>query len=180
MFLLDIAIAQKITEITLSYTKNGIILFENELLKKMEAEKTNLNILPSEPQKRPDLLTVLCVLTFIGSGLSFFSYLVFSMSFDSISEVLSESEIDLPGMDMILNTPISFYYSGTLLFGISFWGAIKMWNLKKAGFHLYTASQILLIILQVIYMGQYGFPYLSVFITGVFVLLYFRNLKYMS
>ena len=83
----------------------------------MEIEKNNsLNILPSEPQKRTDLLTVLCVLTFIGSGLSFFSYFMFSLSFDSISTVLSESEIDLPGIEMIMNTPISFYYSGTLLF----------------------------------------------------------------
>lgn len=146
----------------------------------MEAENTNLNIFPSEPQKRPDLLTVLCVLTFIGSGLSFFSYLMFSMSFDSISEALYESEIDFPGIDVMLNTPISFYYSGTLLFGVSFYGAIKMWNLKKAGFHLYTASQILLLILQTIYLSQFGFPFLSVFITAIFVLLYTKNLKYMS
>lgn len=147
----------------------------------MEVEKNNkINILPSEPQKRPDLLTVLCVLSFIGSGLSFFSYFMFSLSFDSISTVLTESEIDLPGMDMILNTPISFYYSGTLLFGVSLYGAIKMWNLKKVGFHLYTASQILLIILQTIYLNQYGFPYLSVFITAIYIFLYARNLAYMS
>ncbi len=145
----------------------------------MQVENNKINILPSEPQKRPDILTVLCVLTFIGSGLSFFSYFMFSLSYDSILSVLSESEIDLPGIDMILNTPISFYYSGTLLFGVSLYGAIKMWNLKKVGFHLYTASQILLIILQTIYLKQYGFPYLSVFITAVFILLYSRNLKHM-
>ena len=146
----------------------------------MEFENNNLNILPSEPQKRPDLLTVLCILTFIGSGLSFFSYFMFSLSFDSISTVLSESEIDLPGIEMIMNTPISFYYSGTLLFGVSLYGAIKMWNLKKVGFHLYTASQILLVILQTIYLSNYGFPYLSVFITAIFIYLYARNLKFMS
>jgi len=146
----------------------------------MEIEKNNIiNIHPSEPQKRSDLLTVLCVLTFIGSGLSFFSYLMFSLSFDSISTVLSESEVDLPGIDMIMNTPISYYYSGTLLFGVSLYGAIKMWNLKKIGFHLYTASQILLIILQTIYLSHYGFPYLSVFATAAFILLYFKNYKYM-
>jgi hypothetical protein len=55
-----------------------------------------------------------------------------------------------------------------------------MWKYKKGGFHLYTTSQILLLIVATIYLTGMPFPYFDVLLTAMFVYIYASNLKLMK
>lgn len=130
--------------------------------------------------KRPDLLTLLCILSFIGSGLAALSNLIVTISWDNIGEIVAASGITVPGIEQMLATSRNFFTISSMLYFISLVGVIKMWKLKKTGFHIYTISQILLLILPSFYISELGFPTIPVLVTTMFVLLYASNLKYMS
>jgi hypothetical protein len=132
--------------------------------------------------KRPNLLTVLCILTFIGSGMNMFSSLVIAGFYDIFVEIAKEfaEKFKLPGIDLLLETkPLFFLVSGVFYAG-SLVGAIFMMRMKKAGFHIYTISQILLVIAPMYFMhlASPGIP--DMLFSGLFILLYSMNLKVMS
>ncbi len=133
-----------------------------------------------KPGQRPELLTVLCILTFIGSGLGAFSNLVMSLSYNMIREMAESGEMNFPGIDIYLSLPGSFFFASFVLMFGSLFGALQMWRLRKFGFHIYTISQILLLLLPTIYMPGMDYPFLNILITAAFVLLYATNLKHMS
>ncbi|MDP4281858.1 MAG: hypothetical protein Q8867_06865 [Bacteroidota bacterium] len=131
---------------------------------------------------RPVLLTILCVLTLIGSGFNFVSSLIIA-SFYPTFIVLAESvakSMNLPGMDVLLSTRPSFYLVTSLFYLMSATGAIQMWKLKKNGFHIYTIAQILLIIAPMYFMRLPIPNVADLLISGTFIFMYSLNLKYMS
>jgi hypothetical protein len=103
--------------------------------------------------KRHWILTILCIMTFIGSG------------FGIVVSVLAVIDLDL--IRFIRNIPFytsvithigdsNFSYSiiKGLLNILSLSGAIYMWNLRKRGFYFYSAAQLLLPVISFIF-----FPY---------------------
>ena len=67
-----------------------------------------------------------------------------------------------------------------MIYAGAFTGAFMMWKLKKTGFHVYTVSQIFLV-LSPMYFFHLPVPYLlDVILSGMFIILYSYNLKYMS
>lgn len=130
--------------------------------------------------KRPSLLTVLCILSFIGSGAGLFTYSVVSFSYQEFMAALDEVQLDLPGMELIRTASKGFFISGTLLFAASFYGVLKMWKMKKVGFHFYTIAQVLLVIHPLMYLDAQGFPWMQLILTFSFILLYGLHLKNMS
>jgi len=130
--------------------------------------------------KRPDLLTALCIMTFIGSGLGFLTYFLVTMSFDEFMNALQDVTIDLPGIDLIRNANKGFFLAGTVLFGASLYGAFQMWKLRKTGFHFYVTAQVLLVLHPVLFLKSPGIPYFQILFTLIFIILYGLHLKNMS
>jgi len=129
----------------------------------------------NEVVKRPGLLTVLCILTFIGSGLGMLVYLLLAVAAGTLGAMLS----GIPGLgSMIAGGGIALFASGLILSLGSFFGALKMWKLKKLGFYIYVVAQVLMLILPVIFGAP--FSLFGAVITAVFVILYALNLKVMS
>jgi len=135
---------------------------------------------PSEP-KRSQLLTILCILTFLGSGLNVFSSLfiaLFFRSFQVIAQEISE-QFNLPGMEILVNaTPGFFLVSGLLYIG-SVTGAVLMWRMRKTGFHVYTIAQILLLIAPMYFLSMPGPSVIELLFSGLFIILYSTQLKQM-
>ncbi len=133
-------------------------------------------------QKRPVLLTILCILTFIGSGLNLiasFLITIFYNTFQSVAGDLSKT-FDLPAMDMILNAKPVFFLVSSFIYAFSALGAIELWKLRKRGFHLYSISQLLLIMMPM-YFFKLSVPSIpDVIFSGIFIILYSVNLKHMS
>ena len=132
------------------------------------------------PKRRPELLTVLCILSFVGSGLAVISNLFIYMSFDEVITIIEDYELGLPEFEMIMSGGKRFFITGFFLYSISLMGAIQMWKLRKVGFHLYTVAQIFILLLPVVFIEAYQFSLISLLLTIAFVLAYFSNLKFMT
>ncbi len=133
---------------------------------------------------RSQMLTVLCILTFIGSGLNFISSFAISVFFDTFTAILSSNAIpdiysEIMSQAVVLmekGGPVYYALSAVLYVG-SIVGAALMLNLKKTGFHIYTISQILLLLIPIPFRIMQGFPFFAVLLTGIFVLLYYFELR---
>jgi hypothetical protein len=138
--------------------------------------------LTEKRQERPNLLTVLCILTFIGSGMNLFSSVIIAAFYDVFVEIARDfsERFNLPGLALLMEMKPSFFLVTAVFYAGSIAGAVLMMRLKKQGFHVYTISQILLLLAPMYYLhlAAPGLP--ELIFTGLFILLYRRNLKFMS
>lgn len=139
-----------------------------------------------KPQ-RPDGLTVICILSFIGGGLSLISnFAIFALYTELISAIENGEVMQLPNIDMgmvldlIKSSGRLYYLIITIFYLGSLYGVYKMWYLQKSGIHYYAIAQILLLILPLLFIdsGMSVFP--SLVITVLFIYLYSRYQKIMS
>lgn len=138
---------------------------------------------PIEVKKRPQLLTILCVLTFISTALGLFTSILTPM----ISDYLVEFITSMPGYEqnltqeglIILKAGWGYYLISFVLIAVSLFGAINMWKLKRIGFHLYTIANILLFCLPSVYLGL-DFNLIGIVLPGLFIGLYAIHLKLMK
>jgi hypothetical protein len=148
----------------------------------MEIE--NLNPVPgNEPvSKRPTLLTVLCILTFIGSGMNLFSSLFIAGFYDQFVEVMQvfAEKWKLPGIEEFMEARPAFFLASAICYAGSLAGAFMMMRLRKTGFHIYTVSQILLVLAPMYFLHQSGPGIADILFGSLFVTLYALNLKIMS
>lgn len=155
------------------------------------------NVEISGTPERPAFLTVLCVLSFIASGISII-VMVLAGTAKGVVDAQGEGFMDeameraraenpdlqnMPGMDEALataETVFSWPYiiAATVLVLISLYGVIKMWNLQKQGFFIYSAAGIAGVILPVLFGLPFGMG--AAVITFVFIALYYMNTKVMS
>jgi len=139
-----------------------------------------------EKIQRPKTLQILCILTFIGSGLSMLSYLILAFALDAFKEVVQsdnfnflKSAEDQALIEMIFNLPRIYFVIHFIFYAASFVGAYLMWNLRKPGFHIYAIAQISLLIIYKVFIPSAPFPVFPLMVTVFFILLYFGNLKFM-
>lgn len=142
---------------------------------------------PDNNQQRPRMLTLLCILTFLGSGLSAFANLVLFAFYDLFHKMfeagqfdLFKEQLDMESFKVLMDVDSGFFLFQGLLYLLSLSGAVMMWNLRKTGFHFYAVAQILLLIVYELYFTGAPFPLMPLIITIIFILLYFRNLKYLK
>lgn len=150
--------------------------------------------------KRPTFLTVLCILTFIGSGWSvlgsifnFFTADVINgdLYMETYNSMVGDIESDPYGLTQSIVDQLSTSLAhgkeiatmNLVLSLISLLGAILMFNLRRIGFFLYTAAQILMLFVMPYFAG-FGFltlvqMTLSGIVTLAFVIMYAVNLKHM-
>lgn len=124
-------------------------------------------------------LKVLCILTFIGSGMNMVSYLFLMGADDEMKELLATTYSSFPEMRKIIDAGFNFFLANLLFSIFSLWGAIRMWHLKKTGFHIYTAAQIFLLIIPHAFLDLPGISFGAVMLTLSFVSAYATQLKTM-
>jgi hypothetical protein len=129
---------------------------------------------------RPEWLTWLCILSFIGSGLASVSNLFIFLSYDEMVHLTEEINIDIPEFELMMSGGRRFFFTGFILYLISFFGAIYMWKLRKIGFHLYTVAQIFILALPVAFIPAYPFSAIAVLVTAAFIVAYAVHLKIMT
>ncbi|GAB7088236.1 hypothetical protein [Marinifilum fragile] len=160
-----------------------------------------MEIVETNPKQRPGLLTVLCILTFIGSGFGVINNLMgmimspiknflgpefFEMALEEVQEEPARQfleralEIGQKAIEHIFEISLTQF----LLYAVSLTGAILMFQLKKAGFYVYAIAQVLLLFVPAIFIGfnlfvNIGILFSSVF-TILFIALYAINLKKMN
>ncbi|MCD6091907.1 MAG: hypothetical protein J7J72_10430 [Bacteroidales bacterium] len=141
--------------------------------------------------QRPQLLTALTILSFIGSGASFLSYFLMSIYYNAflaviktdLGEVYSQMGLDVnPEMlaEIFEKAGRPFFLLMLLAYTGSLWGVYKMWNLQKEGLHYYAISQLVILILPLIFISTQMSVLPGLLLTILFILLYFRSFKMME
>ncbi len=116
--------------------------------------------------KRPGFLTVLCILTFIGSGLGVLFSLLGIFGLGAMNSFLSNYGGVTAEAGML--KPILM----TIFSAASLYGAVMMWQLKKMGYYLYVAAQILIV--------AFGWSIMALVFALLFIILYGLNFKHLQ
>jgi len=145
-------------------------------------EEQQSNPIPNEGTPNLVLLKVLCVITFVGSGLGLFSYGIIGIihGFFSSNLALIPDEQNRELIKLMLSAGRIFFFLNALLYAVSFAGALLLWRMKKLGFHLYTASQLLLLIIPMAFIKGFPMPGTNIFLTVLFIWGYSGFLKFMK
>ncbi len=122
------------------------------------AEQTSQNFEDPAPQ-RPTALTIACVFSFINAGwqilMNIISFLFYNVmqnlgQDEDYLEMMEKFVPDIDEFGAVMQQQLSIsrvsYLLFALLFAGSFIGVCYMWKLQKKGFHIYTISQILILI----------------------------------
>jgi hypothetical protein len=138
--------------------------------------------LPDTRPKRPNMLTILCILTFIGSGMQLFSSLVIASFYDLFVQIAQEfaEKFKMPGMEQFREVRPLFFVVSAFLYAGSVTGAILMMKMKKTGFHVYAIFQILLILSPMYFLHLSSPGTFDILLAGLFIFLYSMNMKFMS
>ena len=126
------------------------------------------------PLSRPQLLTILCVLSYIGSGLASVAFFSIWSTYHEVMPMLAESEDLFPGMEYFIKAGRNFFLAGFILYFLSLVGVSLMWRMRKAGFHFYTGAQIMIALLPIVYIDGFPISFLEWMLTAAFIILYGR------
>lgn len=151
---------------------------------------------------RPTFLTVLCILTFIGSGWSIYSgitnYYTADVSYGIVNEQFEKVQEQLDNQEGAESVGELFQSIGASMSPekikdngiataitsiITLIGAILMWGLRKTGFYVYVVGAVAAIIApMVIFGGGFAGAIASggaAFMGILFIVLYALNLKHL-
>jgi hypothetical protein len=124
--------------------------------------------------KRPKFLTLVCLIALAYNGLLvlvFFYGVLMSLGLGQT--LLTYAELYELSSLKILSVSIA----GFILFGVSFWSILKIYQMRRSGFYIFLITGILLIILQVS-QGFVNWYFLGVFI--LFSLIFSLYVKQLS
>jgi hypothetical protein len=158
-------------------------------------EQTNMEA--GVPAKRPQFITVLCILTWIGCGIGLIASVMGYFAVQTagaMMDVAAASDPEamdmaatMPGMEEAMN---AMKYAGiSLAVGIlgiilCFAGSMMMWKLKKTGFYLYAVGQIVPLVVSAVLIGASAFGGFALVMGAIFpvlfIVLYGLNLKHMN
>ncbi len=132
--------------------------------------------------RRTGLLTVLCVLSFIGGGMEFFSNIILYLFNEPIKTILNEQgagtvfgvQMDF---DLLLSVSPLFFLLQAVFSLMSVTGVALMWRLNKTGFHVYTVAQIVLLIIPKLFFAGIPFPWFELSVSFIFVYFYGKSLE---
>ena len=133
----------------------------------------NMNVLKAN---RPNLLSALCILTFIGSTSSFIGYFLASVFFEMSSEMIIKFS-NWHSVEAISPLYFTFFMA---LSAISLIGAIRMWKLHRDGFLIYTIAQLILLFFPAFWIGWNSFSDTGAIFTIVFIAGYGLNFKHLK
>jgi len=165
-----------------------------------------LDVMNQEP-KRPMFLTVLCVLSLLSMSVTFLGSINQIMNGPQTEEQLLNQKVELTKTASQLDQMGSSYFGDSvrkmivmtenindsflmvnvvtiisLVFG--FFGVFKMFKGFKIGFHFYIFYSLISIGMIYLFVDVAYVPsmvlYWNLFISGLFVLLYSRNLSWMN
>jgi len=150
-----------------------------------------------EPRKLPEMLNVLTILTFIGSGLglisAFWSFARARASYEALSSANLDQLPDwvkrLSGGDPLetarkaLDNRVPILILGLVGCGLCIYGAMEMRKLKKTGFTVYIIGELLPVISAVMFFGNGATGIGAIFsycIYILFIVLYTTQLKHLK
>lgn len=137
----------------------------------------------NESNELPTFLKVLCILTFVGSGVGALSSLFTPLFADQLIAFMEQApnmtEEAIAQATLVLKAGWGYYSLMVVLSLVSIVGAIFMWKRNKMGFHVYALSNAAILFVPTLMLGI-AISWFGVFLTTGFILLYAMNLKHLK
>lgn len=124
-------------------------------------------------EKKPIIFEAACIFSIIGSSIGFISMFIATIFFNRVTEKIRQFT------DLTATEKLSPIYFAVLMaaFSVSLAGAIKLYRMQRVGLYFYLASQIVILFLPVIWLGDNGFSVTSAIFTLIFAGVYLANYK---
>lgn len=119
--------------------------------------------------RRPILYSSACILSFAGSGIAIVAFLIASVFYKSISEQV----ISITNVLSMNGTSRWYFLLLAFAHACSLFAVVKLWKFRKSGFYIYLATQISILLLPVIFIGDNSFSFVNFIFTFVFTVAYF-------
>ncbi len=145
-----------------------------EIPNENKAEETNIIEL-DDKNRRPLGLSLLLIFSFVFNGLLTLVMIAGLFYPDIVQSILQEyyKQVYISGFVAILTT-----LSGAVVFGVSFFGSILLWQFKRRGFFYYASAQAVMLIALVLILKS--FDYINIGIALVVIIIfgmYARGMK---
>ena len=137
-----------------------------------------------ESRKRSGLRTlhIFLVISFIVSGYHLLAYLVMGVTPSQMKEQMVEMAGGFPDefaimLDKFLAIPQWYFLVSALLNVASIVGLVLMWKVRGSGFHCYTLSKLMLILMPVMFLDRSYIAIGDIMIAILFIIYYFALLR---
>jgi hypothetical protein len=136
-------------------------------------------------KQRPTFLTVLCILSFIASGIGVIGYVLALLAMSVVTGVavsadaaaMEEAGVSSSEVTSAMGVAWLWIAVGIAMLVAGLIGVIQMWKLQKKGFYLYSATGVLALVVS--FIGG-TFSVFGLIITAAFIVMYGMNLKHME
>lgn len=123
-------------------------------------------------------LHVLLVVSFVVSGYHLLAYLVTGASLPLVKEQMVEMAGKFPDqwailMDKFLAIPQWYFLVAALLNAASVTGLALMWKVRGAGFHCYTLSKLMLMLMPALFLDRSYIAIGDIMMAILFIVYYF-------
>ncbi len=123
---------------------------------------------PQDPtnNRRPFGLSVLLVFSFVYNGI-----LLLVMLLGLIYPGIVQTILQQYYKSVYISTGTSFILTlaGTLVFGISFYGLIMMWKMRRRGFYFYTAAQAAMLTTLLLILKSYDWVNIGIAVLVIII-----------
>jgi len=116
---------------------------------------------------RPVSLTILCILSMFGNALGLLFFITIALAAGFVDTIIDSYELD-----EFLNQGAEKLVPQMVSMALSLSGAILMLNLKKTGFYIYLAGQLVWIV--------FHHDMSNIIFAGLFIILYAIHLKHLE
>lgn len=135
--------------------------------------------------KHRTTLHFLLILTFITAVANLISYGGTALLLPQMRQMVDQVPGLVPEyartyMDMFLSMPRLYFAAAALLYALELTGGILMWQLKASGFHCYTLSRLLLLLVPLLFLGKDFVQLGDVMFAALFILAYWLILRQMG
>ena len=130
-------------------------------------------------------LHVLLVISYIVTGYYLLSYLLMGLTLPYMHEQMEAIVSKFPEefaimIDKVLAIPSWYFLVSALLNVVSVVGLTKMWKVQKSGFHWYTLSKLLLMLMPVLFLDRSYVAIGDMMLAILFIIYYFILLKMLN
>ncbi len=132
----------------------------------------------SRPPARPNtFFYVMLVLSMVNAGTSVLSNLILGFMAPTMGEMFENGSLPLPeelteAIRTLTRIPQYYFFIVALFWGLSFYGALSMWKLRKTGFHCYTLAQLILLLIPLVFLGKSYVSLGDIMFTLLFIAYY--------
>ncbi|MEY4659375.1 MAG: hypothetical protein RJB36_1141 [Bacteroidota bacterium] len=137
---------------------------------------------------RPTFLTVLCILTWVGSGIGLISGLIGIIGASALEGI----DMGDSALNATMENAKMIQYASLVCIILCIVGSVMMWQMKKTGFYLYLVGELAPLALSFLMLGSIGAASglaggamaaagaIAAIFPIAFVVMYALNLKHMK